>query len=70
MAKTIAKFELKKSQFQNILLLIHKNTPAIPFVKRILLQTDFKNRIFHKIDEAAFFFMTCIDGFLFEPFGN
>ena len=56
MAKTIAKFRLKKSRIQNILLLIHKNTPAIPFVKRILLQTDFKDMIFHKIDEAALFF--------------
>jgi len=55
MAKTIAKFQLKKSQFQSILLLIHKNTPAMPFVKRSLLQLDFKNRIFHKIDKAGFF---------------
>ncbi len=55
MAKTIAKFHLKKNQFQNILLLIHKNKPAMPFVKRSLFQLDFKNRIFHKRDKAAHF---------------
>ncbi len=42
----------------------------MPFVKRMLLLPVFKNRTFRKIDVAVLFYLICIDGFLFEPFGK